>query len=76
MTNAGLRLGKSWTSQYWLFPLGKRVCLNIHEFLNLKEKIEIYVFSELSQFDTTKIPDKLQKGKGQTTYSLTLDSHT
>lgn len=50
--------------------------LNIHEFLNLKEKIEIYVFSELSQFDTTKIPDKLLKGKGQTTYSLTLDSHT
>lgn len=52
------------------------MCLNIHEFLNLKEKIEIYVFSELSQFDTTKIPDKLLKGKGQTTYSLTLDSHT
>lgn len=48
------------------------MCLNIREFLNLKEKIEIYVFSELSQFDTTKIPDKLLKGKGKTTYFINL----
>ena len=52
------------------------MCLNINEFLNLKEKIEIYVFSELSQFDTTKIPDKLLKGRDRQLISLTLDSHT